>query len=179
MWSFEPQKSGKPGPLASAAVLAAALALAGCNVSPLYGPTIEGSPLAADLATISVDAPDSRVEQEIRNKLIFSFNGGAEAGQPSRYDLHLTANVSEAPVGASRVNVAPSYSLAVAASYELTDIASQRIVARGVARGVAAYDRSNQAFANTRARLDAEDRAAASAADEIRLRISAALVAGI
>lgn len=118
------------------------------------------------------------MEQEIRNRLLFSFNGGAEPAAQPRYDLHLTANVSEAPVGTTRINVAPSYSLAVAASYELTDIASQRIVTRGVARGVAAYDRSNQAFANTRARRDAEDRAAASAADEIRLRISAALVAG-
>ena len=177
MSSFEPRKPGSPGLLA-VAVLAATFVLAGCNVSPLYGPTLEGSPLAADLAAISIDSPNSRVEQVIRNKLIFDFTGGAEAASAPRYDLRLTANVSEALVGASQINVAPSYSVAVAASYELTDLAAQRIVARGVARGIAAYDRSNQAFANTRARRDAEDRAAASAADEIRLRISAALVTG-
>jgi LPS-assembly lipoprotein len=157
---------------------AGALALAGCNVSPLYGPTVEGSALSTDLSAVSIDAPDSRVEQVIRNKLIFDFYGGAEPRQQVRYTLHLTANVSEAPVGTSRITVAPSYSLSVATSYELTDVTTQRIVSRGVARGTAAYDRSNQAFANTRARLDAEDRAAASAAEQIRLRVSAALVAG-
>jgi LPS-assembly lipoprotein len=174
MWSFEPQKPLRAGLFVLAAF--AGLALGGCNVSPLYGPTVEGSALSTDLAAISIDPPDSRVEQEIRNKLIFDFNGGAAATDSVRYALHLTTNVSEAPVGSSPIAVAPSYSLTVAASYELTDIRTQRIVARGVARGVAAYDRSNQAFANTRARLDAEDRAAISAADQIRLRLSAALV---
>jgi len=177
MWSFEPPKPRRSGLLALAAV-AAALALGGCNVSPLYGPTVEGSKLSTDLAAISIDPPDSRVEQEIRNKLIFDFNGGAEPTEAVRYTLHLTANLSETPVGASQINVAPSYSLSVAASYELTDVSTQRIVARGVARGTAAYDRSNQAFANARAKLDAEDRAAVSAADQIRLRLSAALVTG-
>lgn len=177
MSSFEPRKPRRSGLFVLAALLGA-VALGGCNVSPLYGPTVEGSKLSTDLAAISIDPPDSRVEQEIRNKLIFDFAGGANTTESVRYALHLTANVSEAPVGATSINVAPSYSLSVAASYELTDINTQRIVARGVARGTAAYDRSNQAFANTRARLDAEDRAAASAADQIRLRLSAALVTG-
>lgn len=176
MSSFEPRKPHRSGLFALA--LAGALTLAGCNVSPLYGPTVEGSALSTDLAAISIDAPDSRVEQEVRNKLVFEFYGGAQPQDQVRYTLHLTANISEAPVGTSRITVAPSYSLAVAVSYELTDVRSQRIVSRGVARGTAAYDRSNQAFANTRARLDAEDRAAASAAEQIRLRVSAALVAG-
>jgi LPS-assembly lipoprotein len=154
------------------------VALSACNVSPLYGPTLEGRPLAAHLAAISVQPPASRVDQVITNKLIFDFTGGAEPAVEPRYDLRVTTNVSEAPIGTTRISVAPSYSIAVAASWELTDPASQRIVARGVARGTSAYDRSNQAFANTRARRDAEDRAATSAADEIRLRISAALVAG-
>lgn len=177
MSSFEPRKPALPR-FWTVAPLAAALALGGCNVSPLYGPTLEGRPLAADLAAISVEAPASRVEQVITNKLMFEFNGGAEPAVAPRYGLRVSATVSETPVGTTRISVAPSYSLAVAASYELTDIASQRIVTRGIARGVAAYDRSNQAFANTRAKRDAEDRAAASAADEIRLRIAAALVAG-
>jgi LPS-assembly lipoprotein len=177
MSSFEPRKPGLPR-FWAAAPLAVALALSACNVSPLYGPTLEGRPLAVDLAAVSIQAPDGRVEQVITNKLIFDFTGGAESTVAPRYDLRVTANVSEAPIGTTRISVAPSYSVAVAASYELTDVASQRIVARGVARGVSAYDRSNQAFANTRARRDAEDRAATSAAEDIRLRVSAALVAG-
>ena len=177
MSSFEPRKPGLSR-FWAAATLAVALALSACNVSPLYGPTLEGRPLATDLAAISVQPPTTRVEQVITNKLIFDFTGGTEPAVDPRYDLRVVVNVSEAPIGTTRINVAPSYSVAVAASWELTDPASQRIIARGVARGVSAYDRSNQAFANTRARRDAEDRAATAAAEEIRLRISAALVAG-
>jgi LPS-assembly lipoprotein len=154
------------------------LALSACNVSPLYGPTLEGRPLAADLAAIAIQTPATRVEQVITNKLTFDFTGGAQSAVAPRYDLRVSANVSEAPIGTTQISVAPSYSIAVAAAWELTDVGTQRIVARGVARGTSAYDRSNQAFANTRARRYAEDRAATSAAEEIRLRFSAALVAG-
>jgi LPS-assembly lipoprotein len=177
MSSFEPRKPGLSR-FWAAAPLAVALALSACNVSPLYGPTLEGRPLATDLAAIAVQPPESRVEQVITNKLIFDFSGGAQSAVAPRYDLRVTATVAETPIGTTRISVAPSYSLAVVAAYELTDAASQQIVARGVARGLSAYDRSNQAFANTRARRDAEDRAATSAAEEIRLRVSAALVAG-
>lgn len=177
MSSFEPRKPGLSR-FWAAAPLAVVMALSACNVSPLYGPTLEGRPLAADLAAVAIDAPLTRVEQVVTNKLTFDFTGGAQSSVAPRYALRVVANVSEAPVGTTRISVAPSYSIAVAVSYELTDIGSQKIVTRGIARGVSAYDRSNQAFANTRARRDAEDRAATSAADDIRLRVSAALVAG-
>jgi LPS-assembly lipoprotein len=49
------------------------------------------------------------------------------------------------------------------------------VLTRGVAHGVASYDRSNQGFANERGRIEAENRGATSAADEIRLRIAAIL----
>jgi LPS-assembly lipoprotein len=60
----------------------------------------------------------------------------------------------------------------------VTRIGSEDIVIRETARGTASYDRSNQNFANIRAKLDAENRAAAQAADEVRIRVAAATAVG-
>jgi len=53
------------------------------------------------------------------------------------------------------------------------------VIATGTARGSASYDRMNQVFANVRARIDAENRAAVAAADNIRLRVAAAVARGV
>jgi LPS-assembly lipoprotein len=63
----------------------------------------------------------------------------------------------------------------VTVTYELKEIATGQVILRSLNRGVASYDRSNQAFANQRARIDAEDRAAQQVADDIQLRLAAAL----
>lgn len=171
--------------MAAATAAGATILMAGCTISPVYGPTAGGRIPTAELAAITISSPPtplndpivSRVEQEVRNDLVFAFTGGA-AASPPRYTLRLNTIVNETLLGVTRIETAPSYSVHVAVSYELAEIKSGRIVARGVATGVASYDRFNQAFANTRARRDAEDRAASSAADDIRLRLAAALSAG-
>ena len=57
----------------------------------------------------------------------------------------------------------------------MTKIGSNQILVRNTSRGTASYDRVNQDFANVRARIDAENRAAAVAADDIRLHLAAAV----
>ena len=52
------------------------------------------------------------------------------------------------------------------------------LVLVGASRGQATYDRTNQAFANVRARRDAEDRASAVVANDMRLRIATAATQG-
>lgn len=157
--------------------LAIGLMLSGCTLTPLYAPSASGPLVAPQLASIGIEAANGRVEQEVRNQLFFAFTGGGPAAQ-ARYLLRLTVSISENLVGVTRLRVSPSYSLDVAVSYDLSELSSNTILTRGVVHGVAAYDRSNQGFANARAKRDAEDRAAASAADEIRLRIAAALARG-
>lgn len=147
--------------------------VAACTLSPVYAPTSGGRSVPLELAAIGIELPSGRVEQEVRNRLIFAF--GNNAGVAERYKLRLTVSVTDNLVGVTRLAVSPSYSVDVAVAYELTEIATGTILTRGVARGTASYDRSNQGFANVRARIDAEDRGATVAADEIRLRIAAAL----
>lgn len=161
----------------AALVAAAAIGLAGCTIAPVYGTGPTGRSITPELAAISIETPSGRVEQVVRNTLLFAFTGGGAAASP-RYNLRLNVSTSETLVGVTRVAVSPSYSVDVAIAYELSDLRTRTVLTRGVARGVASYDRSNQGFANERAKREAEDRAAVSGADEIRLRIASDLARG-
>ena len=166
--------------LAAAGLLAAGVA--GCTVQPVFmaGSTEFGAAptgVSAELAAISIAPVSGRVAQEVRNNLIYAFTGGGAAAQPI-YDLSLRVNWSEIRLGFERDESAPAYSVTVTAVYELKEIQSGRSITRGTSRGTASYDRSNQQFANERARLDAQNRAAQLIADDIRLRLAAVLARG-
>lgn len=166
-WSSSARFFGLP-----AALLAFGLLVTACM--PVYNTTAVSGSVPARLAAIAIDPPAGVIEQEVRNKLIFAFTGGGNPAPPI-YTMHLSTAVSETLLGVTPIATAPSYSINVSVSYELTEILTGRIVTRGVARGVASYDRSIQIFANTRARQDAKLRAAGAAADDIRIRVAAAL----
>ncbi|BCP55780.1 hypothetical protein K32_43970 [Kaistia sp. 32K] len=164
------------GRLARAGLVAVGLGMlaSACTVQPVYMPIAQGPQVAADLSAISVEDVSDRVAQEVRNNLIYGFTGGGKAA-PTRYELSMRVTSAEARLGFERDETAPAYSVTVTVAYELKEISSGKVILRSLNRGVASYDRSNQAFANQRARIDAEDRAAQAVADDIQLRLSAAL----
>jgi LPS-assembly lipoprotein len=156
------------------AALALGVLASACTVQPVYMPIAQGPQVAADLSAISIEDVSDRVGQQVRNNLIFGFTGGGVAA-PARYDLAMRVTSREARLGFERDETAPAYSVTVTVTYELKEIATGKVILRSLNRGVASYDRSNQAFANQRARIDAEDRAAQQVADDIQLRLAAAL----
>lgn len=158
------------------AVLTALVALgaAGCaDVRPLYGtgPSGQVGP-AAQLAQIQMDVVDSRVEQRLRNELIFAFTGGAEAGAPTyRVEVRLT-DLSTA-VGVERLSDTPAaYVLQLTASFTLIEIGTGRTLTTGNSFANASYDFSAQRFANVRARRDAENRAVTVLAEDMKAKIA-------
>jgi len=154
--------------------LAVTAALAACTVQPVYGPGPSGSSAPAILSHIVIDPVGDRVGHVVRDKLIFALTGGGRGGDPL-YKMHLTTTVSEVALGLNSVDTAPTYAVTVAVTYEVSKIGSNQILVRNTSRGTASFDRVNQDFANVRARIDAENRAAAVAADDIRLRLAAAV----
>jgi LPS-assembly lipoprotein len=128
-------------------------------------------------AEISIDTVDTRVAQVVRNQLIFDLDGGSEPTAPL-YRMKLVVTSAESALGVTPIETAPAYSLTVSATYEVTSLATGQIVLRGTSRGTASFDRITQEYANTRARIDAENRAAALAADDIRIRLAAAAARG-
>jgi LPS-assembly lipoprotein len=169
----------RPKRLGAALFVLAAATLAACTVQPVYAPqyALGTTGKSASLTHVAIDPVDERVAQVVRNKLMFGLNGGPTVANPV-YHMRLVTSETEIPLGVSNIEAAPTYSVTVAVTYELTKVGSNQILLRNTSRGSASYDRVNSAFANTRAKIDAENRAAEVVADDIRLRVAAAAAKG-
>jgi LPS-assembly lipoprotein len=162
----------------AARVVAFALAaglVSACTIQPVYAPVAGAGSTAAALRGIAIDPVNDRVSQVVRNRLLFGLAGGTNNTQPV-YQMHLVVTDSEAALGIGATGASPTNSVTVGVTYEVTRIGTKDVVvARNTVRASASYALVNQSFANTRAKIDAENRAATSAADEIRIRVAAAL----
>lgn len=148
-------------------------ALAGCQVRPLYS-TPSGT--EGKLASISLSEAGDRVEQQVRNDLIFLFAGGAGETQNAVY--HLEMDVTSKTVGVLndvRTDTARSGRVTVTADYNLTKSDSGETIASGKRSAVAMVDFPSQEFAKLRAIRDAENRGARELAELIRADVASAL----
>jgi LPS-assembly lipoprotein len=154
-----------------AALALLALGLAGCGLQPLYGSTASGSRLAAVMAGVEVAPVPGRVGQRVRNELIFETTGGSGAAPQTTYrlDIVIKENVSNELVALSGDANAQVYELD--ATFKLIG-KDGRVVLEGKATSRAAYERFETIFSNVRARVDAENRAARTVAESIKVRIA-------
>ena len=154
----------------AALLAAAALGLSGCGVQPLYGTTVGGGTTGAAMDTVDVTPIPGRVGQKVRNELIFYNTGGGKAGQRIyKLDVVVKQSVIRELVQVS--GNATSEVLELNATFKLRD-RSGNVVLQGKAVSRAAYQRFQQIFSNVRAQYNAEDRAARTVADAIRVRIA-------
>lgn len=164
-------------------LIALAALLQACQFQPLYSSdsgTIAGSNLA--LSSVSVAEVDTRVEQQVRNHLIFLVSGGASPVNPT-HEVRVRV-ASNSRVLAAKVKSGQSSQIGntagnveLTASYEIYDFASKEIVHRGSRFASASYDRTSQSFASARAERDAENRAAREVAEQLRFAIASDLSA--
>jgi LPS-assembly lipoprotein len=160
--------------------LALCLGLTAC-FRPLYGTNAAGVPLAAVLQAIEVDevvlAPASdRFGHYLRSELVFELNGTGQP-TPKRYKLALafTSTVST-PIVDTATGRAQAAILNGVVTYTLTSLDGAAKILDGKATGSATYNRNIQRFASVRAARDAEIRLAKGLAEQIRTRLSAALI---
>ena len=159
----------------------AALSLSGC-LRPLYGPTASGAPLrdalaSVEIAPIAAGANQERLGHHLRSELVFDLDG---SGQPRSKQYKLAIVVTErvaAQIVDSATGRAESATLVADAEYKLTSLDGSRTITAGTATGSAVYDRNVQRFASLRAARDAEIRIAKLLAEQIRTRLTAALLA--
>ncbi|HEU0017402.1 MAG TPA: LPS assembly lipoprotein LptE [Methyloceanibacter sp.] len=162
-----------PKPLLAAVALLA-LGLSGCGIQPLYGTTASGSRLAAVMAGVEVAPVPGRVGQRVRNELIFENTGGGGAAPQTTYklDIIIKENITNELVELSGDAKAQVYELE--ATFKLIG-PTGLVVLEGKATSRAAYERFQTIFSNVRARQDAENRAARTVAESIKVRIAAYL----
>ncbi|MCB1475338.1 MAG: hypothetical protein H6883_04875 [Rhodobiaceae bacterium] len=139
---------------------------AACNMRPLYGSVdgSAGSSVSADLAAIKLTAPEDRVEQVLQNQLGFRLNGGQPVGD--RYTLDLRTETKTSSVLVRTIGGKPQARFVnVSTSYQLKQ--GDTVLDSGTLSRQASFDWSQQRFANDRAQIDAEDRAATALADDL------------
>lgn len=170
-----------------AVVLALGFSTAAC-FQPLYGSqSLGGESLGGKLATVDIGqipagsgTPESRLAVELRNELMFIFNGGAGPNAPI-YHLQVTLSSTIATVIVDVASGRPETQVeAVNAGFTLTEIATKKIVLNATTFARASFDipGSAQRFAQQRAWRNAEDRAVAQIAQNIRNRLASYFVAG-
>ena len=160
-------------PLLAALAVTAAISLAGCGIQPLYGTTAGGSRLAAVMAGVEITPIPGRVGQRMRNELIFENTGGSgQATSTYKLDIVIKESVINQLVKITGDAKGQVYELD--ATFKLISN-DGRVVLEGKATSRAAYERFETIFSNVRARYDAENRAARTVAESIKVRIAAYL----
>jgi LPS-assembly lipoprotein len=156
-----------------ALILLVTLAIAGCQVRPLYA-TAPGVPgPQAELPAISVQAPDDRIEEVYRNALIFGLRGGGD-GASARYDLSYRMSLRSQAIAVERGTGTPNaFQLTGGVSFLLKSTASGESLFGTSVTATDSYTRSSQSFSNLRARRDAEDRLAKALAELTQARLAA------
>ena len=157
----------------AAAALTAALALGGC-FQPLYGEAAHPG-LVEKMREVEVAPIPDRIGHYLGDDLIAKMKGSGET-PPAKYRLTIKlTQISQTPTVESQINTADSATVVGAATFNLTRIDTGAVLYAGSATSAAAYDRTLQSYANLRAARDAEIRIARALADEIELRVAAAL----
>ncbi len=150
-------------------LVAASLALAGCNARPLYGTQADGRGVAVALSGIAVDEQKNRAAQIVRNNLISSFgNGGA-----STYVLHMLPEEKTVELSSLSTQKLTRYRYNLKIKYELADAKSGDALSSGASFSNVSYDTVEQPIADLRAAENARERAAREVAEDLRLRLAA------
>ena len=172
-------KQSKTKILTLALFVGLGLGLSACQVRPLYSSTTaSGQTLATELSTVEIAPAKNRVDQEIRNNLIFAFTGGGDPAQPAYRLVIETKTTSDDLTIESGTGLANNTRVSMTSTYKLIKLADKSVATQGSSFFTAEFTRSTQRFANDRAQLDTENRAAEQISNDIQLRLSAFFAAG-
>lgn len=152
------------------------LALAACGFQPLHGPTASGRHLDEVMKTVDISTIPGRVGQRIRNELIFGATGGERYGDVKpEYRLDLVVKEELRNTLVAQTGDPQGRIVEVNVEFKLVRIADNKTIFTGKTAGRAAYDKVESVFADVRAQLDAENRAARTVAENVKLRVAAYL----
>ncbi|MGO4138101.1 LPS assembly lipoprotein LptE [Rhizobium brockwellii] len=156
-----------------AMILASAAFISACQVRPLYS---ENSGVVEKLSSVGFSEAGSRVEQQIRNRLIFLASRGAGEAVNPQYlvEIHATSAVADTLLAESS-DTSKAGRVTINVSYTLRATADNHVIKAGSRQATALVDFSEQEFAKQRAIRDAENRAADQTAEFVGADIAAAL----
>src|SRR5690606_36557454 len=139
---------------------------------PVYGTRLDGSSTSRDLASVGIVQQPTRLGQLIRNELLSTI---APAGrqEAQAYVLELVPQATEEVVIRDFDTGVLRRSFRVEASFRLTEPGREGELYSCRTFALASYDRTDTPFADMRARIAAEERAAREDGADIATRLAA------
>ena len=181
MWWLEHLKFGSRFLHRTAvAVIASALSAGGCGFHPMYATAPSGANLSDTMKAVQIAPIPSRVGQRLRNELIFGTTGGGEPSAPV-YRLEIALRESVRNTLVTNTGAPTGQILQLDAEFRVVRIKDNEPLFKGYSTSEAAYDltgwsgTAGSIYGDTRAVLDAENRAARSLADTLKTRVAAFL----
>ncbi len=151
------------------------LSLSGCGFEPLYAEKSRTANLATSLSGqlshIRIAPSDDRTTQLLRNELVKKFNPSAAA----LWHLTLTTSTTISDLAIEADSRVTRANYLVDAHFELTNIKTQKTLAKGRSFASASYNKVASEFANETAAQNARLRGVKIIADDILLKIAIAL----
>lgn len=157
--------------LALAVLLLTAPAIAACGFTPLYAERGSAS-VAADLSSLDVRAPDTRLGRELKFNLLDLLSRAGNPPSNPAYVVELAPTVYDEDLAIERNAEVTRRNLVMVVPFRLVDTATDKVVMRSTARSRSSYNRVDSEFANIVAARDAESRIARAIADDIKLQLS-------
>jgi LPS-assembly lipoprotein len=156
--------------LLSISTVAVAGFLSACQVQPLYG----NRSVTESMATVGISDPSTRVEQVVRNQLIFLLSGGAGEPENPVYQLQLKVTSSNNSfISVTSSNLPLPGRVTLVAKYAL--LRDGVVIKQGQQKMDAQLDYPSQRFAQVRAVRDAENQAARELAELLKFDIARAI----
>ncbi len=151
------------------------LVVAGCGFRPLHATNDSNTSINDQLARIAMPPATNRLEQQLRNELLYRLTPGGEPGNPE-YTLTLRSTGTLESVVVRRNSSVVRYIYKMQTTFNLTDrkaMPKPALLYKGTEVVQLSINKVDSQFANDRAELDAQTRSVRVMADHIRTRLSA------
>jgi len=148
-----------------------ALGLAACGYRPLYGNASSGTQVSSELSRVRIGLIANRAGHRLRNHLLDRMNPKGEPVSPT-YALSVDLVESRVDLGVRRDETRTRANLTLTARFQLTDLASNRLVLSARSQRVASFNIRDADFATISAESAARRRSVEGLADEITQRVA-------
>jgi len=153
------------------ALFGALLLLSACGFQPMYGQ--QNAATVDALRHIQVVGVQGEEAQRLSFILLDLFNASGQQPAFAEYRLEVSTTSVDVNVAIEQDAEVTRKNLIMRATYKLTDIAGDTVLAEGLSTSESSYNRVDSEFANIVAAEDAAGRTLDAVAREIKLRIGA------
>lgn len=156
-------------PILALLFLGLAPGLVGCGFSPLYA-TRNGD-LAASLAGVAVEAPDTRLGRNLKFALIDDLQAAGTSSASPQYVVKLSPRTYEEDVAIQQDASVTRKNIVLLVTFTLARYGEDKPLYSSIARSRTSYNRVDSEFANIIASQDGLQRSTTMVAQDIRLQL--------